>query len=487
MLKFGTSGLRGLVSELTDRECYLYTAAFLKYISDQKLVKYNTSVAIAGDFRPSTPKILKAVARAVEDFGFKIDYCGVIPTPTVSLYGFRRNIPSIMVTGSHIPYDRNGIKFNLPNGEILKRDEKIITEYYWKISVSGEFDSLFNKNGSFKKSPAKLPKLNAKAKQEYIERYLKFFPKNFLKDKKIVVYQHSSVIRDIMVEILKKLGARVISVARSEKFIPIDTESIQKNILDKALVWAKKFRPDAIVSSDGDGDRPALFDEHGNFIRGDMLGTICSEYLKVNSISATMSCNTALEKCNKFKKINRTKIGSPYVIEAMNNDRKKGIKRVASYEANGGYITADNMKLNERSLRALPTRDSMLPILAALSLSIKRHLALSGLLKTYPERYVWTETVKNFPTEKGQEIINKLSKNKQEAKKIAEKLFNLPAKVGKIDFTDGARMFLVNGEIVHIRPSGNAPELRVYLETINSEKALSLAENILKNVAKLKK
>ena len=32
-------------------------------------------------------------------------------------------LASIMVTGSHIPDDRNGIKFNRPAGEILKEDE----------------------------------------------------------------------------------------------------------------------------------------------------------------------------------------------------------------------------------------------------------------------------------------------------------------------------------------------------------------------------
>ena len=124
LLKFGTSGLRGLVSDLTDQSCYLYTTAFLQYLSDQKLIDINNSVAIAGDLRPSTERILTAVAVAISDFRLQVDYCGIIPTQTVSLYGFTRKIPSIMVTGSHIPYDRNGIKFNLPTGEILKKDEQ---------------------------------------------------------------------------------------------------------------------------------------------------------------------------------------------------------------------------------------------------------------------------------------------------------------------------------------------------------------------------
>lgn len=485
MLKFGTSGLRGLVTELTDKECYLYTAAFLEYLSAQKLIKKNTAIAIAGDFRPSTQRITIACITAIKDFGLTADYCGIIPTPAVSIYGFKRNIPSMMITGSHIPFDRNGIKFNLPKGEILKQDEQAITKIYLDLAAKDTFNHLFKKNGLIKKF-IPLSKINTLARQEFIERYISFFPAKFLKGKTIVVYQHSSVARDILVEILEKLGAKVIPVGRSEKFIPIDTESIQVEVLKRAKAWAKKYRPDAIVSADGDGDRPVLFDENGDFIRGDLLGIICAQYLEADSVSATMSCNTALEKCRQFKKINRTKIGSPYVIEAMCADYKKGIRRAVSYEANGGFLTAGKIKLDGRFLEALPTRDAILPILGALSFSIGKKMTLSEVVKSYPERYVWTETVKNFPTEISQKIISRIAPEKKEAKKIAEKLFALPAKIDRIDYTDGARMFLTNGEIVHIRPSGNAPELRLYFETSTHEKALKLAANTLKKVVKMK-
>lgn len=32
------------------------------------------------------------------------------------------------------------------------------------------------------------------------------------------------------------------------------------------------------------------------------------------------------------------------------------------------------------------------------------------------------------------------------------------------DETDGLRVFLASGRILHVRPSGNAPELRLYVE-----------------------
>ncbi|HRY82625.1 MAG TPA: phosphomannomutase [Candidatus Moranbacteria bacterium] len=486
MLKFGTSGLRGLVEELTDKECYLYTIAFLEYLQDLKLVKKNCTVSIAGDFRPSTPRILKACVAAIKDFGFQIDYCGIIPTPTVSFYAFQRKIPSIMVTGSHIPYDRNGIKFNLPTAEILKKDEQIITAKHQKIANNEKFNQLFDKKGTLKKNIS-LPKLNKKAETEYIERYLKFFPKNLLKGKRIVVFQHSAVIRDIMASALKKLGAVVIKVERSEKFIPIDTEAIQEIYLKKAQTWVKKYKADAILSADGDSDRPMLFDETGTFIRGDFLGVITSAYLKADSVSATASCTTALEKSKLFRKINRTKIGSPYVVEAMQNDEKKGFRRVGSYEANGGYLLQTNLKLNGCELRALPTRDSMLPILSALALAKKKNLPLSKLVRLFPQRFVYSQSIKGFPTEKGQEILKKISAGDLTAKKTAQKIFGLVSEIEEINFLDGARMFLSSGEILHVRPSGNSPELRVYCETGSLEKSKKMTEEVLNKLAEMKK
>lgn len=480
MLKFGTSGLRGLVTELTDRECYLYTSAFLKYLLDSKLIYKNSFVALAGDFRPSGARILKAIATAIKDCGFKADYCGLIPTPAVSLYGFKRNIPSLMATGSHIPYDRNGIKFNLPDGEILKKDEQAISGYHEKISQAININHLFDQAGRFKKI-RRLPKVNLTARREYIQRYLKFFKKNFLRGQAIAVYEHSSVIRDLMVEIFKKLGARVIPVGRSQKFIPIDTEAIQAADLRKARGWAKKYQADAVVSADGDGDRPLLFDQAGNFIRGDFLGIICAAYLKADSVSTTASCNTSLEKSGKFKNINRTKIGSPYVIEAMNQDKKQGWKSIVSYEANGGFLTASDFKINGHKLRALPTRDSMLPLLSALALAVELNFTLSQLARTFPQRFVYSQSIKGMPIKTSNKILQKISGGTA-AKKQAKKLFDLPSKVIKFDFTDGARMFLTNGEIVHVRPSGNSPELRVYSEADTAIRAKSLTERTLKKL-----
>ena len=138
-VKFGTSGARGLVSNMTDKVCYTYTVAFINYLEQEGLIKRSDSVAVAGDLRPSTPRIMRAVLKAIADKGYIPLNCGFIPSPAVAYYGIRHSIASIMVTGSHIPDDRNGIKFNKPQGEILKEDEIKIS------SQSVELDAgLFN-------------------------------------------------------------------------------------------------------------------------------------------------------------------------------------------------------------------------------------------------------------------------------------------------------------------------------------------------------
>src|SRR5262245_31675264 len=110
---FGTSGARGLATAMTDLVCYAYTKGFLQYLEGiGELKRAGESVAVAGDFRPSTDRVMEAVCRAAEDMGYRALLCGKVPLPAVALLGLERKIPAIMVTGSHIPDDRNGIKFN---------------------------------------------------------------------------------------------------------------------------------------------------------------------------------------------------------------------------------------------------------------------------------------------------------------------------------------------------------------------------------------
>jgi phosphomannomutase len=55
----------------------------------------------------------------------------------------------------------------------------------------------------------------------------------------------------------------------------------------------------------------------------------------------------------------------------------------------------------------------------------------------------------------------------------------------RFDATDGLRTTFASGDIIHLRPSGNAPELRVYTESATAERAASLNQQALDRVRDL--
>jgi phosphomannomutase len=68
-LTFGTSGLRGLVTDMTDLECYINARGFLRSLAAEQGLESGSKVYVAGDLRDSTPRIMRAVATAVKDEG----------------------------------------------------------------------------------------------------------------------------------------------------------------------------------------------------------------------------------------------------------------------------------------------------------------------------------------------------------------------------------------------------------------------------------
>ena len=490
---FGTSGARGLVTAMTDRVCYVYARSFIKYC--EASYKCDHTIAIAGDLRPSTERILKALVKAGEDSSWKVIYCGRIPSPAIALYGIDKALPTIMVTGSHIPADRNGIKFNHPQGEITKKDEQGI------VSQSVDFDeSIFDANGMLKNAPA-LPAVEAEAEENYCKRYPEFFGTKALQGLTIGVYQHSAVGRDIVVKVLESLGATVKPFARSETFIPVDTEAIRKEDEDLAREFAHKDFVDAIFSTDGDSDRPLLADDVGMWLRGDVLGILAAQALGIKRIATPVSCNTSLEKSGSFEKICRTRIGSPYVIAGMESlvDANDASVSVAGYEANGGFLLQTNLTRSfedgaTRTLPALPTRDALLPMIAVMVMVREQKMCVVDLLKKLPKRFTLSDRLKEFPTE-----VSKAKLAEIREKKLGAKLFGaLTAKPSKfkpkdgpapkpfhgevvsIDETDGYRMEFDSGDIVHLRPSGNAPEFRCYVETEAKDRSAELLAGCMK-------
>lgn len=509
-LKFGTSGLRDTVENMTDMECYINVRGFVAYLKSAGEFKKGDSVALAGDRRPSTYKIKRAVAAAIADMGGIVDDQGQAPSPALAYYAMCNNAASIMVTGSHIPADRNGIKFTKRTGEILKSDEPGILENVrkerTKIHSGLEKDSIFDKKGTFKTAfESKFNKLlkaecyTDKARELYIDRYRSVFGNGFFPEgTKIFLYQHSAVGRDIIKDIFESLGAKIFAPdikidnipLRSDEFVPVDTESVS----DKTLSLFKKVLIDndldVGITSDGDSDRPLLvYREYEKGIRqssvkyitGDILGLLAvlglqNLNIKVDAACVPVSANDSIAKVCKDKgiELTQTKIGSPFVIAAMNDSiaSHPGEWNVVSWESNGGFLTGTDLVVGGKTLKALPTRDAVLPLLSVMHLIVKSGNSVSELIKTLPKRFTYADRKKEFPVATSKRIIDYLTPKDlndrdelEKIKKRIEKVFLYDDGFGKVEdvnYTDGIRILFDNGEISHLRPSGNAPEFRNY-------------------------
>ncbi len=458
---FGTSGARGLVTQFTPDVCAAFTVAFIAGMKRNFSFK---TVAIAIDNRPSSYAMAQACACVLKQLKIEVIYYGVVPTPALAYVAQQDAMPAIMVTGSHIPFNRNGLKFYRPDGEISKADEQVI------ITEQVEFTKL--------NELAELT-VSSRAAEEYITRYTSLFESPWLTGKRIGIYEHSSAGRDIYYRIFEKLGATVISLERTEHFVPIDTEAVSEKDKAKAINWSKEFNLDAIFSTDGDGDRPLVADENGVWLRGDILGLLTAEALNIEALAIPVSCNTAVELSNKFTHVERTKIGSPYVIAEFKKLAKK-FKSVAGFEANGGFLLGSDLHFNGNILKQLPTRDAILPAIMLLSAANK--CLISTLVDALPTRYTDSERIQNFATEKSQAIIDQ---GKQDPKSLLVRLGFENADIRNIDQTDGLRITLKDGLIVHLRPSGNAPELRCYAEADGYEVAHKCVVETLKNIQKV--
>ena len=437
---FGTSGLRGLVSDLTDELVRDYVRAFLTTVAV-------TAVYVGRDLRESSPRISQAVKSAVQDAGLIAVDCGAVPTPALACASLQNQAAAIMVTGSHIPADRNGLKFYTPLGEITKNDE---------AAINAALGTIFIAHGGRVET--------AHVLGPFAKRYVDAFGANALKGLRVGVYQHSSVARDLLVDVLIQLGAIAVPLRRSEIFVPVDTEAVDPTTRQLLAQWCQDHELDAIVSTDGDADRPMIADATGQVIAGDVLGVLTALDLGAEAVVTPINANSMVEKVG-FAKVCFTRIGSPYVIAGM--DEYRG-RQVVGFEPNGGFLLG--FDAYGGVMKALPTRDCMLPILAPLCMAARRGVKIAELVAELPQIFTAADRLTDIPTTQSKAFIEQVAGDRQSA------FFRQFGDADHIDMTDGVRATFQNGDVLHLRPSGNAPEFRVYAQSTSRALANDLLQ-----------
>jgi len=455
---FGTSGLRGLVTDLTDDVIARYTLAFLH------ACPHGGRLFVGRDLRPSSPTIAGVVIEAAREAGVDVVDCGVLPTPALAQASLSAGAAAVMVTGSHIPADRNGLKFYVPTGEITKDDEAAISHAY-----SG---------GSAPQGEARGSLSQKDAIADYADRMVSALGQGALSGQRIGVYRHSSVARDVLESVLSRLGAETVPLGHSDTFIPVDTEAVDPETRDCLAGWASDHGLHAIVSTDGDGDRPMVADNAGRIVPGDVLGVLTAQVLGARIVVTPVSSNDMITHL-PLDAVHLTRIGSPFVIAEMERVLAANPDaRVVGFEANGGFLLGFTATLSG-PLSPLMTRDCLLPIVAPLARMATEGKSLSDLIATLPSRYTAADRIQDIDTTRSAEFLRQLDTDPE----VRSEFFDSTGAVEDVDRTDGLRVILAGGDTVHLRPSGNAPEFRIYAQANSQDRANDLVATYRDRVA----
>ena len=142
-LKSG-SDVRGVAvgekKTLTDEAVLSISKAFIKWLS----LKYNKAcfkIAVGNDSRISAQQVFRNVKEGILSSGSDVVYTSLSSTPSMFMLlknKFLNCDASVMITASHLPYDRNGLKFFTPEGGLDGKDiDDILTIAERKDFLSG--------------------------------------------------------------------------------------------------------------------------------------------------------------------------------------------------------------------------------------------------------------------------------------------------------------------------------------------------------------
>ena len=451
--RFGTSGVRGPAAEV-EKQAGSYAAAFIRHLKGDAGHGDFTQVLIGRDLRDSSPNIAAQVARAVGAAGLDAVDCGALPTPALALEAMRLRLPAVMVTGSHIPADRNGLKFYRSSGEVDKTDEAAMLRLLRGGAEPPGSDGPINGSDA--------------ALRHYRQRCQAVLPRDALAGTRIGVYQHSGVARELLPAVLASYGATVLELGWSDAFVALDTEAVGADLAGTLAGWVRQHRLDALVSTDGDADRPLLVDDTGAIVRGDLVGLLTARFVDAEIVVTPVTSNSAVERCGRFWSVVRTQVGSPYVLAAMSGAEAGGGGRVIGFEANGGVLLGGgDWHVAGGAIAPLPTRDAMLPILAILGMARQRQLSVGQLVRELPQRFTASDRLQHVPPTSSGAFLHRLDTDAD----FAALFFGPAGLIADVSRLDGLRFTLADGDTLHFRASGNAPELRCYAEAGSAARA----------------
>ena len=437
---FGTDGIRGVANvDPMTAEIALGLGRAVAHVFRRSRRRHK--ILIGKDTRLSGYMLEHALASGICSMGVDVLLVGPLPTPGIAF--LTRNLRAdagVVISGSHNPFQDNGIKFFAATGFKLPDDVEL------------EIERLLSDNSIAQLRPTATEIGKAFRVDDAVGRYNVFvkntFPRHLTLDglRVAVDCANGSAYR-VAPEVLSELGASVVPLAVDPdgENINRDCGALHPEVLARTVV---ESRCHLGIALDGDADRAILVDETGSVVDGDEVLTMAAaEMLKQGTLAkktvvATVMSNLGLDLAIEALggRTVRTAVGDRYVVEEMLRGR---------YNL-GGEQSGHVLFLDQTT-----TGDGLITALFVLALVVERGRTLSEL------RRVMQRTP--------QVLLNVRVSEKRE---IAE----LPLVRQAIRAAESA---LERRGRVLVRYSGTETLARVMIEGENTDQIRRLAEDIV--------
>jgi len=424
---FRSYDVRGNDKELTPEVIKEIGKAFAVYEKSKNIV-------VGHDMRLNSPQLNKALIEGLTESGKNVFSIGLVPMGVAMFYAWKNKMTLAYITGSHLPKDRNGVKFFHSNGVGFFEHEN------FKIR------DIFMKDESRKGKGI----IKIISDKETIEKYKKYLISKIKPARKIKILVDcgNGMAGVFAPSLFKEAGFDVVSVFENlDGTFPNRMPDPHEDSLTKAVKLSKKT--DIGVAYDGDGDRMLILDEKGRKITPSQTSYfILSELLKTvkGPIVANVECSGVIDTvAKKFsRKVIRVPVGHTFLVQGVHKE-----KAAYGVEESGHFALPF----------LVPFDDAMAVSYYTACILSKTQRKLSEIADDVPKFYNKRFSYK-CPDDVKFKLIDTIKK------KFSEKY-------KKINKLDGVRIDLEEGWVL-IRAANTSPIVRITIEAEDEKNFLKL-------------
>ncbi|MCX5781827.1 MAG: phosphoglucomutase/phosphomannomutase family protein [Elusimicrobia bacterium] len=464
MIKFGTSGWRGIIADdFTFENVRIVTQAISEYVNKNSPNNLK-SVIVGYDTRFLSDKYAELSAEVLAGNGIKALLCKRdTPTPVISFEIIRRAADGgINFTASHNPYNYNGLKFSPSwGGPALPETTEAIEKSCRLLSK----ESIKKINLNYAKNQGFLEYIDPRPK--YLSQIKKLVNFNAIKKGrfKVAVDLLNGTATGYLDELLKDAGISCVITRdwRDVMFPKSGAPEPNRENLRDLYSLMKKESCSLGIATDGDADRFGILDNDGTFINpNEIISVLLYHLIKSRGwkgiVARSVMTTHLIDKiADKFGlQIKETPVGFKYIGEILNKEKESF---VIGGEESGGLTIRGHV----------PEKDGILACLLVVEMISESKKSIKKILSEIYNLVgpVFSDRV-NFrlSSDEMETLKNKLKE------KTPDNFSGL--KVKKLITVDGYKFIFENDSWLGIRLSGTEPVVRLYVEADSKLKIKNL-------------